>query len=78
MKQRDVYRIRPQVITHTQCDDLAARIAAVLIERKKVRAKRRRKELEYQRRNSERALARYRRLTTHRSAFAVQGLNNDS
>ena len=69
--------VQTQVKTQTQCDALAHRIAAVLIKRKEVRAERRRQQLEYERRNSERALARYRRLATRRSAFATQGLNDD-
>ena len=56
-----------EVMTQTQRDALADRIAAVLRERQEVGAERRRQEHEYQRRNKERALARYRSLATHRS-----------
>lgn len=55
-----------QVMTQTQCDALADRIAGVLRERQEVGAERRRREREYQHRNSERALARSRRLAMHR------------
>ena len=54
-------------MTEIQCDALASRIAAMLRERQEVGAARRRLEHEYQRRNSERALARYRSLTMRRS-----------
>jgi hypothetical protein len=57
-------------MTQTRCDALAGRIAAVLRERQQVGAERRRQEREYQRRNSERALARYRSLATCRSDTA--------
>jgi hypothetical protein len=50
------------VMTQEQCDALAARIAAVLGERKKIGDERRRQELEYRRRNSDRAMARYYKL----------------
>jgi hypothetical protein len=47
------------VLTQDQTDTLAERIAAVLRERKKVGAQRRMRELEMQRRNSQRTAARY-------------------
>ena len=59
--------VQTQVMTQTQCDALADRIAAVLRERQEVGAERRRRERDYQHRNSERAIARSRRLATGRS-----------
>jgi len=47
------------VMTKEQCDALAERIAAVLRERKELGAERRRRQLEYERKKGERALARY-------------------
>ena len=47
------------VMTREQCDALAARIAAVLRERKQLGDERRRRQQEYERKNGERALARY-------------------
>jgi hypothetical protein len=49
----------PSFITQEQCEAQAERIAAVLRERKKIGDERRRRELEYQRRNNDRALAHY-------------------
>jgi hypothetical protein len=46
-------------ITQEQCDAQAERIAAVFRERKKIGDQRRRRELEYQRRNNDRALSHY-------------------
>ena len=46
------------VMTKEQCDALADRIAAVLRERKELGAERRRRRLEFERKNGERALAR--------------------
>ena len=57
--QNDVRRLET---TREQTDALAERIARVLRERKKAGAERRMHELEAQRRNSQRALARYREL----------------
>jgi hypothetical protein len=50
------------VMTQQQRDALAERIAAVLRERKRLGEERRRREREYQRQNSERALSRYYKL----------------
>jgi len=47
------------VLTQDQTDTLAERIAAILRERKKVGAQRQMRELEMQRRNSQRAAAAY-------------------
>lgn len=47
------------VMTQEQCDAMAERIAAVLRERKTIGDERRRRRLEYERKNGERALARY-------------------
>jgi hypothetical protein len=47
------------IMAQEQCDALAERIAAVLRERKKIAHERQMREREYQRRNSDRALARY-------------------
>jgi hypothetical protein len=47
------------VMTQQQSDALAERIAAVLRERKKIAHERRMRDREYQRRNNDRALARY-------------------
>jgi len=46
------------VMTQEQCDALAERIVAVLRERKELGAERRRR-MEFERKNGERALARY-------------------
>jgi hypothetical protein len=50
------------VLTRQQCDALAERIAAALLERKKVGDERRRQERKYGLLNNDRALARYYRL----------------
>jgi hypothetical protein len=50
------------VMAQEQCDALAARIAAVLRDRKKFGEERRRRRLEYERLNGERALARHYKL----------------
>ena len=47
------------VMTPEQCDALAERIAAVLHERKQLGDERRRRQQEYERKNGERASARY-------------------
>ena len=47
------------VMTQEQCDAVAERIAAVLRERKRIAHERRMRGREYQRRNNDRALARY-------------------
>jgi hypothetical protein len=46
-------------MTQEQCNAVAERIAAVLRERKKIAHERQMREREYQRRNNDRALARY-------------------
>lgn len=68
--RRRLENVETQVMTETQCDALADRIAAMLRERQEIGAARRRLEREYQRRNNERALARYRSLAMHRSDHA--------
>lgn len=57
------------VMAQEQCDALAERIAAVFRERKQLGDERRRRQQEYDRLNSERALARHYRL---RDAFHGQ------
>jgi hypothetical protein len=59
-------------MTQAQRNALADRIAAVLQKRQEVGAEKRRQEHEYERRNGERSLARYRKLAARRSDDAIE------